>query len=454
MDRVHRAGSDIGAAFKLAALAAEPRTSEGDAFAASTVAAQTAMMPQRGLLHRALRKLARYVFHVSRPLIKPVAYRLRRYLIEEIRTDMLALRQDVEHMSAAMRAQAEAHHQAQIEQSRHALAVAMMQAQAVREASSQRHEAVWSQLKLMQGEHDAVSRRLEEWMPAFAARLDRIETYGVASARRGALLLGERNLLIRTAVGYVLCDAADVALVAQLYETGELEIGTRMLIERLLQPGDTFIDVGANVGMHTLAAARAMQGQGRIFAFEPFARTGELLRESLWINGYSQMTKVHHAAVSSEAGRQALFLGGTSGHHSLFPLIGVAGAHGDAVDVDVVRLDDVIGPDEKVSLIKIDVEGAELDVLKGARCTIERSPSAGLIVEFGPSHLARQGHTVVQWLKAFSDMGFEYQVIDAQTGALETWPGDTLKQVDSVNLYFTRAGSAAAPSKRGNSSHV
>ena len=69
-----------------------------------------------------------------------------------------------------------------------------------------------------------------------------------------------------------------------------------------------FIDVGANIGLHTLAAARAMQGLGRIVAFEPCEPTKRLLEKTVGLNGFSGIVDIHQAAVSSRTGRQQLLL--------------------------------------------------------------------------------------------------------------------------------------------------
>ncbi len=274
------------------------------------------------------------------------------------------------------------------------------------------------------------------------AQLDRIESYGYATARRAAVNCGPDEVLIKTTVGYVLCKASDHAVLACLLDTGDIERGTRLLIQKFLRPGNGFVDVGANLGLHTLAAAQAMQGKGRIFAFEPFAPTKLLLERSVFINGFAGISDVRQAAVGTASGERKLFLGATSGHHSVYPLYNDA-SDPLAVSVPSVRLDSVIPADCTVDLIKIDVEGAELEVLESAKTTITRNDDIALIVEFGPSHLKRTGQLVSDWLGAFAALGFEYKAIDAMTGALENLTLAQLEAIESVNLFFARTGSPA-----------
>lgn len=272
-------------------------------------------------------------------------------------------------------------------------------------------------------------------------RLDRVETYALAAARRFAVNCGNGRILVRSAVGYVFCNPADSAQLACLLEAGELESGTRLLIERLIGPDTIFVDVGANVGLHTLAAARAMHGVGRVIAFEPYGPTRALLAESVFINGFSEIVEIHEAAVSSLSGMHTFHLGKTSGHHSLYALQ-ESGSAGEAIEVPVVTLADVIPSETRIDCIKIDVEGAEIDVLKGASSFIEANPDIALIVEFGPSHLKRCGVCIDDWFDRFSSMGLVYQVIDSIKGTLSPFDPHELSQLESANLLFARRDSS------------
>ena len=284
---------------------------------------------------------------------------------------------------------------------------------------------------------------LEDEVRVDRRRIEEVWQMSQAAGRRVAVPIGPDRVLVRTVVGYVLCSTDDLGTLAVLIERGDLEPGTRLLIERLIEPGDTFVDVGANLGLHTLAAARAMRGEGRVHAFEPYEPTVRLLRESLVINGLAGFVEVHQAAVADGPGEQRLFLGSVSGHHSLFPLPEMPGVQPASVDVPVVQLDAVLGDDSPVDLMKVDVEGAELQVIDGARSAIERSPEIALIVEFGPSHLARAGQSPGTWFERFDRLGLEFREIDAESGRVYERSVESLAQVESVNLLFARPNSRA-----------
>jgi FkbM family methyltransferase len=211
-------------------------------------------------------------------------------------------------------------------------------------------------------------------------------------------------------------------------------------MQRLLKPGDIFIDVGANVGLHTLAAARAMQGLGRIVAFEPCEPTKRLLETSVGLNGFSGIVDIHQAAVSSRTGRQQLLLGATSDHHGLSSVPGPAGMHRAPGDVHCVTLDEFTASNPVVTLIRIDAHGAELDVLDGSRSLIRQNEEVALMVKFRPAHLRRAGHTTRDWLSRFEALGLVHRVIDHETGVPESWSAEKLDRVESVHLLFARPG--------------
>ena len=119
-----------------------------------------------------------------------------------------------------------------------------------------------------------------------------------------------------------------------------------------LSPGDLFLDVGANVGTYTVFAASL---GATVVAFEPAHDTVELLRENVALNGYDDVEVVEAAA-----GAAASTVQFTSGLDS----VNRVDDHGGA-SVTMVTLDSIIG-DRTVAGMKVDVEGFEIDVLRGA----------------------------------------------------------------------------------------
>src|ERR1700754_462332 len=390
-------------------------------------------------LKRFLRMPVRMLYRLARPVIRPLAYRARLFLMSGNAAQIEALRREV----AAMQSTADGWQRQAMDRQEELPAVRRIDRQAadrllVHEARLTREiqfarEVIAAEISTL---------RSVTWnvrlAPEVQAQLDRLEQYGYATTRRHAALnCGNGDVLVATESGYVLCDESDHVLIACLMDSGELERGTRLLIERLLGPGDVFIDVGANVGLHTMAAARAMRDVGTIVSFEPFERTAMHLSRAVAINGHQGVVRVVQAAASNSSGQRELYLGPTSGHHSLHKFEDDA-SPGRSVTIDVTTLDESLDDVGAVDLLKIDVEGAELEVLAGARAVIARSPSIQIIAELGMSHLARSGLTVDTWLSAFNDLGFTARVINPLTGRLTPLVLGEVIHVDSANLLFSR----------------
>ncbi|QIE24850.1 Methyltransferase FkbM domain protein [Caballeronia sp. SBC2] len=407
----------------------------------------------RSRIKQLMRRAVAVAYRPMRVIVRPILYRVRTFLFASQAAELDALRRDLFH------------------EIRHTHAIAMtvvtqtaqsVQRELINHSGHLYHAAQRDQDRLAAGLHQAIqhsreslredvfgtaessARDVRTGLDALnEGRLERMEQYTYASARRVAVHCEQGTVLVKTSVGYLLCSDTDHALLAGLIDTGELEPGTRIVIERFLRPDDVFVDVGANVGMSTLAAARTMQGKGKIFAFEPFAPTRELLEKTVWLNGFSDIFECIGAAAAEKSGETLLFLGGTSGHHSLFPASGKQRTPAPAVNVPVVTLDQALPSGQAVTLVKIDAEGAELSVIAGARSVLAGNADVALIVEFGLFHLKRSGHSPEQWLSAFTDLGFDYFAIHPTTGELSRSTPAALSAMDSTNLFLARPHSSA-----------
>ena len=272
----------------------------------------------------------------------------------------------------------------------------------------------------------------------FKSKIDVLEQYTYATARRVAINLGNGEVLLKTGSGYLLCDQSDSALIACLIDTGELEYGTRIFIQSFLRESDVFIDVGANVGIHTLVGARAVGQTGKVYAIEAFGRTAALLNKSIYLNGLSAIAKVYNFAASNIKGKGVLHFGETSGHHSIYSL-NIEGKGSDAVELN--QLDDIIQSDKNISLLKIDVEGAELDVIKGAKKLFDANRNMALIIEYGPSHLRRVGINPIDWFAVIDSLNYAIFVINENTGSLDRFDMMDVDKIESVNLFCINAKS-------------
>jgi FkbM family methyltransferase len=180
--------------------------------------------------------------------------------------------------------------------------------------------------------------------------------------------------------GLIYLDVDESPAMRQRVE-GRYERRKIVALQRLLEPGMTFVDAGSNKGDFALIAARVMKDQGRVLAFEPAPENCRWIRASVELNGYRSVT-VFELALSDTEGRVPLYIGEWSGWHSLARRPKPQAS----MEVDARTLDSVLHEtgDPHVDVLKIDVEGAELALLRGAERTLADERLLAVLVEVHP----------------------------------------------------------------------
>lgn len=144
------------------------------------------------------------------------------------------------------------------------------------------------------------------------------------------------------------------------YLIGTSEPAEQQTLAQLLSPGDVFYDIGANIGFFSTLGARLVGADGRVFAFEPFARCAERSRHNAALNGFEHLTVVQ-AAVGASSGHVLLELGDGTTTNRVSTRSGV---RVDQVTIDDWRTSSGAPP---ASVVMIDIEGAEIEALRGMR---------------------------------------------------------------------------------------
>jgi FkbM family methyltransferase len=171
--------------------------------------------------------------------------------------------------------------------------------------------------------------------------------------------------------GRYLANPNDIFIGRSLLEFGEFSEIEVALLCSLVKPGATVVEVGANIGTHTIPLARKAGAKGRVHAFEPQPLIFQTLCANLMLNGITRVDAQNKAC----GGRRARVVipdcdPAAPKNYGRFELTGLDETNPqDGVQVEVVPLDEVdLGP---VDLIKVDAEGMEFDVLRGAARLIE-----------------------------------------------------------------------------------
>jgi FkbM family methyltransferase len=189
---------------------------------------------------------------------------------------------------------------------------------------------------------------------------------------------------------------------------GLYELDTLRVIRRLLRPGMHFVDVGANIGYFTLAAARLVGPAGRVDAVEPDPLNRSRLEEHLQANGAMAQVRVRAAAASDAPGTVTLYhpTGGGHNHGEASIIAGVAGEAVETYSVPAARLDELVegGPD----LVKMDIEGAELRAIGGTTRLLGADRPPRLIIEHNVDSARAAGHEPGDLLRAIRRVNSRY----------------------------------------------
>jgi FkbM family methyltransferase len=187
-------------------------------------------------------------------------------------------------------------------------------------------------------------KKMTDWLPAMLRNREGRIQKGLG---RGLRFNGAHS-----AVGFVL---------------GTHDLDVQYALSRLLVPGMTVFDIGANVGFTAVLAAKCVAPTGRVVCFEPLPENAVQIQHNAGLNGFS-FVDVHELALAREDGESAFFVSEASTWGRLAQS-GPAPKQSGVIRVPVRSLDSMFDRGEipKPDLIKMDVEGGEVDVLQGAR---------------------------------------------------------------------------------------
>jgi len=211
------------------------------------------------------------------------------------------------------------------------------------------------------------------------------------------------------------------------YLLGVHESGTTALCKRVIQKGDTVLDMGAELGYFSLLFSKLVGQDGRVVSFESDPYCLKKLRANISRNGYENITVVDKA-VSGNSGKTRFFVANDKGTSSLFFPNELGG---EWVDVECITVDDYLesGHVKPVSFFKMDVEGAEDGVFKGMSRMVEtaRRDQRRLcgVVELSPRLLRAAGVSPETFLRNLQSDGFELFFIDV-SGGISVLPAEEL----------------------------
>jgi FkbM family methyltransferase len=305
-------------------------------------------------------------------------------------------------------------------------------------------ESIQHQLVHMEFQSRNFAKQLARLESMLANQLARLESQAGGVHGRIELLVDRHSLVVggellaRTPDGYVLAPPDGPGFARFLVEAEVFEQATSRLLDLTLREGMTFVDVGANVGLHTLRGARRVGPTGTVIALEPTPNLFRLLQKSIRINDLENICNCINIAPSSADGVAMLEGAKYCGHNSLNqPVNEEAKAE---FQVRTARLDAVLQGIRRVDVVKIDAAGAELAVLEGMNHVLASHREIVLIVEYGVPHLQRKGISPAEWFGRFFAHGLVLFAFEEQTGAWRQIAKEHAGKLSSTTVAFVRPG--------------
>jgi FkbM family methyltransferase len=262
------------------------------------------------------------------------------------------------------------------------------------------------------------------------------------ASRTRSQYLGDGTLLCKVLGGlklFVIGD--DVGFSPHMIFEGYWEFWLTRHFAEAIRPGDTVIDIGANLGYYTLLAADLVGSEGRVVAIEPNPEVFRRLSASIAVNGFAPRASARNVALAGpgETGKRAFFVPAGEPKNGRF--VGpqedperLAG-HGAITEVALGRID----PDafERIDFIKIDVEGAELAVLHHLRPVLEKfQPRVVCEINF------KRGYGWDDVVAAFGTEALDFLDFDSTVKPLTRIMAETLQPGEDwlVCVDFAQAG--------------
>lgn len=168
------------------------------------------------------------------------------------------------------------------------------------------------------------------------------------------------------------------------------------LIKQKVKAGDVVIDIGANIGFYTKIFSKLVGENGCVYAFEPDKKNFQKLKYN---TQHLSNVVIENKAVAGETGKIKLYVSELNVDHRTYPSTDTT----HYVEIDAVSLDDYFKNNEKINLIKMDIQGYEYHALQGMKKILQQ-PSLTLFSEFWPYGLKQSGTTAeayINFLKQF-----------------------------------------------------
>jgi FkbM family methyltransferase len=291
------------------------------------------------------------------------------------------------------------------------------------------------------GSGTAELKALRAEVAALNRKVDQLTRILRTSPGLRSVPLDDGMILTRLLEGQrLLVDSHDIGMTPTMLITGTWEPQHVQALKALVQPGHVCIDVGANVGFFSVLMSSLVKREGRVFAFEPQPRLFSLLSRSLTINGFagSGIATAHQVALSDAAGRGVMRVPDRdAGVGSLLAPLDTGIGALEEIEVDLRTLDSYAIDVSRPVFMKLDCEGAEYSVLRGAEATLRRAETLTILMEFAPS-LIEQTVPLADFGDYLARLGLSVFRQDGEGASFDAVPMEELPSIGHGYLFLSR----------------
>lgn len=243
----------------------------------------------------------------------------------------------------------------------------------------------------------------------------------------------------------IFIDKHDATISQELILSGKWEDFETEIFSQYIHPGDIVVDIGAHIGWYTLIAAKLVGKTGKVYSFEPDTTNFNLLTKNVQANGYHNVVLIKKA-VSNKTDSAQLFINNeNTGDHRIFD----TDKNRRSVTIETITLDDYFrNITEQIDLIKMDIQGWEMQALQGARRVVTTNKHLKLITELQPSYIHLSGQKPREYLALLRKHGFKlyqidefkrkFKLVTSDAKLLETYPEIEPSEAAFTNLFCTR----------------
>jgi len=215
---------------------------------------------------------------------------------------------------------------------------------------------------------------------------------------------------VKTKEGFdLILDRNDFILSRALAIDKEWELEETNLFKKEVKKGMNVIDIGSHIGYFTVLFSKLVGEKGKVFAFEPFPRSFEILKQNLVLNNLNNV-KLSNEGISNYSGKGELFLqtneGSVDNRMYEEALVKILDYDRKSIIVRTKKLDEIEFED-KIDFIKMDVQGYESQIIEGAKKMLRESTNLKMLVEFIPNAHRVQGKNEEDFIRLLDELGFE-----------------------------------------------